>query len=149
MALTHRLFDRILVDFGRDLDFEFLMSNIQFALSQQKIGWLPRNEKQTYQLNIRPQMWQSILTLAMTMTLNFQGKIFSLIYISNKCPDCHILENRNIDCMLGLKNCHQFWTWLWPWPRSFKVKYLISYLRKEMVQMLQMLVSSGMLLDFL
>ena len=50
-------------------------------MSQLEMGQLPQNEKQPYRLNTRPQMWQSILILAMTLALNFQGQIFNL-YIS-------------------------------------------------------------------
>ena len=39
-------------------------------------------QKQTYQLNARPQMGPSGLTLAMTLTLNFQGHIWNLLYLS-------------------------------------------------------------------
>ena len=38
-------------DLGHDLDLEFSRSNIEFAISQPKMIWLPRNEKQTYRLN--------------------------------------------------------------------------------------------------
>ena len=41
---------------------------------------LLRKEKQTYWLNSRPQMWPSDLTLAMALTLNFQGQIWYLLY---------------------------------------------------------------------
>ena len=75
LALTCRLPDYILVDFRRDLDLDFSRSNMEFAISQPKLVRLPRNEKQTYRLNSRAQMWPSGLTLAMTLTLNFQGKI--------------------------------------------------------------------------
>ena len=68
LALTYRL-----PDFGRDLDLEFSRSNMEFAISQPEMVWLPRNEKQTYRLNSSPQMWPSGLTMA--MTLNFQGQI--------------------------------------------------------------------------
>ena len=50
---------------------------------------LPRNEKQTHRLNSRPQMWPLGLTLAMTLTLNFQGQIWNLLYLSQKWCDCH------------------------------------------------------------
>ena len=43
---------------------------------------LPRNEKQTHRLNSRLQMWPSGLTLAMTMTLNFQGQMSNWLYLS-------------------------------------------------------------------
>ena len=62
-------------DLGHDLDLEFSRSNIEFAISQPKMVRLPRNEKQTYQLNSGAQMWPVGLTLAMTLTLNFQGQI--------------------------------------------------------------------------
>ena len=75
LALTCRLPDYILVDFRRDLDLDFSRSNMEFAISQPKLVRLPRNEKQTYRLNSRARMWPSGLTLAMTLTLNFQGQI--------------------------------------------------------------------------
>ena len=62
-------------DLGHDLDLEFSRSNIEFAISQPKMVRLPRNEKQTYWLNSGAQMWPAGLTLAMTLTLNFQGQI--------------------------------------------------------------------------
>ena len=62
-------------DLGHDLDLDFSRSNMEFAISQPKMVWLPRNEKQTYQLDSRAQMWQSGLTFAMTLTLHFQGQI--------------------------------------------------------------------------
>ena len=37
---------------------------------------LARNKSQTHQVNSRPQMWSSGLTLATTLTLNFQGQIW-------------------------------------------------------------------------
>ena len=60
---------------------------------------LPRNEKQTYQLKLRPQLWPSGLTLAMTLTLDFQGNIWNFL-----------------------------WPWPWPWPWIFKVTCGISYI---------------------
>ena len=75
LALTCWLPDYILVDFRHDLDLDFSRSNMEFAISQPKMVRLPRNEKQTYRLNSRAQMWPSGLTLAMTLTLNFQGQI--------------------------------------------------------------------------
>ena len=38
-------------DLGYDLDLEFSRSNMEFAISQPKMVWLPRNGKQTYRLN--------------------------------------------------------------------------------------------------
>ena len=69
-------------DLGHDLDLEFSRSNMEFAIFQSKLARLPRNEKQTYRLISRPQMWPSGLTLDMTLTLNFQGQIWNSLYLS-------------------------------------------------------------------
>ena len=58
-------------DLCHDLDLEFSRSNMEFAISLPKMVWLPWNEKQTYWLNSRPQMWPMDLTLAMTLTFEF------------------------------------------------------------------------------
>ena len=50
---------------------EFSRSNMEFAISQPKVVRLPRNEKQTYRLNSRPQMWPTGLTLTITLTFEF------------------------------------------------------------------------------
>ena len=87
---------------------------------------LPRNEKLAYRLISRPQMWPSGLTLTMTLTLNFQGQIWNLLYL--RWSDCHKTKSKYIDWTLGLKCDHQIWPWLWPWPWIFKVKYGICYI---------------------
>ena len=97
LALTYRLPDYILVDYRRDLDLDFSRSNMKFAISQPKMVRLPRNEKQTYRLDSRAQMWPSGLTLDMTLTLNFQGQIWNLRYLSQKWSDCHGTKSKNID----------------------------------------------------
>ena len=89
---------------------------------------LPRNEKQTYRLISRPQMWPSGLTLAMTLTLNFQGQIWNWLYLCQKWSDCHETKSEHIIWILGLKCNHQIWPWPWPWPWIFKVKYEICYI---------------------
>ena len=61
-------------DPGHDIDLEFLRLDIKSAIPQPKMVRLPRNEKQTYRLDSRPQMWPWNVTLA--MTLNFQGQIW-------------------------------------------------------------------------
>ena len=128
LALTCRLSDYILVDFRHDLDLDFSRSNMEFAISQPKMVRLPRNEKQTYRLNSRAQMRSSGLTLAMTLTLNFQGQIQNFLYISQKWSDCHETKSKHIDWTLGLKCDHRVWLWPWPWPWIFKVKYRICYI---------------------
>ena len=97
LALICRLPDYILVDFRRDLDLDFSRSNMEFAISQPKMVRMPRNEKQTYWLNSRAQMWPSGLTLAMTLTLNFQGQIWNFLYLSQKWSDCHGTKSKHID----------------------------------------------------
>ena len=101
-------------DLGHDLDLQFPRSNMEFAISLPKMVWLSRNEKQTCRLNSRPQMWTSDLTLAMTLTLNFQGQIWNLLYLNQKWSDCHKTKSKHIDLTPGLK-CDQ-WVWPWPWP---------------------------------
>ena len=92
---------------------------------------LPRNEKQTYRLNSRAQMWPSVLTLAMTLTLNFQGQIYNMLYLSQKWSDCHETKSKHIDWTLGLKCDHRVWHWPWPWPWIFQVKYRICYISSK------------------
>ena len=87
---------------------------------------LPRNEKQTHRLNSRLQMGSSGLTLAMTLTLNFQGQISNWIYLSKKWCDCPEMKSKHIDWSQDLKCDHQVWPWPWPW--IFKVKYEICYI---------------------
>ena len=107
-------------DLGHDLDLEFSRSNIEFVISQPKMVRLARNEKQTYQLNSRPQMWPSGLTLAITLTLNFQGQIWNLLYLSQKWSDCHETKRKHIDWTPGLKCDQWVWLWPWPWPLNFE-----------------------------
>ena len=59
------------IDLGHGLDLDFSRSNMEFTISQPKVVRLPRNKKQTYRLNSRPQMWPMGLTLAMTLTFEF------------------------------------------------------------------------------
>ena len=56
-------------DLGHDLDLKFSRSNMKFAISQPKMVRLPRNEKQTYQLNSRHEMQALGLILAITFNL--------------------------------------------------------------------------------
>ena len=65
----------------------------------------------------------------MTLTLNFQGQIWKLLYLSQKWTDCHETKSKHIDWTLGLKCDHQIWPWPWPWPWIFKAKYEICYIK--------------------
>ena len=111
-----------------DLDLDFSRSNMEFAISQPKMVRLPQNGKQTYRLMSRPQMWPSSLTLVMTLTLNFQGQMWNLLYLCQKWSDCHETKSKHIDWTLGLKCDHQIWPWPSHWPWIFKVKYEICYI---------------------
>ena len=92
-------------------------------LYQPKLVRLLRNEKQSYRLNSRPQMWPSGLILAMTLTLIFQGQICNLLFLSPKLSDCHKKnQKKHISWTLGLKCNHQVWPWQWPWSLNFKVR---------------------------
>ena len=101
----------------------------EFAISQPKFVWLPRNKKQTYRWNSRPQMWPSPLTLI------FQGQICNLLYLSPKWSDCHETKSNHIDWTLGLKCDHQVWPWPWDSPWIFKVKYGICYISTKKVRL--------------
>ena len=88
-------------------------------------------------------MWPSGLTLALTLTLNFQGQIWNFLYLSQKWSDCHKTKSKHIDWTPGLK-CDQYgfeldhkfdlwilkvklyldlWPHTWPWPWIFMVKF--------------------------
>ena len=62
-------------DLGHDLDLVFSRSNMKYAISQPNMALLAQNKKQTYSLNSGSQMWPLSLTLAVALTLNFQGQI--------------------------------------------------------------------------
>ena len=101
---------------------------MEFAIFQAKMVRLPRNKKQTYRLKSRPQTWPSGMTLAMTLTLNFQGQIWNLLHLSQKWSDCHETKSKYINWILGLRCDHQIWPWPWPSPWIFKVRYGNCYM---------------------
>ena len=112
LALTYRLPDSMLVDFRRDLDLQFWRSYMEFAISRPKMVRMPRNGKQIYWLNPRPQMWPSDLTLAMTVTFEFSRSNVTLIFdhtygllSQNGRADWHWTK--------GVEVGHS-WPWLWP-----------------------------------
>ena len=47
------------------------------------------------------------LTLAMTLTLNFQGQMWNLLYLNQKWFDCQEMKSKYIDWAQGLKCDHQ------------------------------------------
>ena len=70
----------------------------------------------------------SNLTLAMTLTLNFQGQKWNLLHLSQKWSDCHEKKSKHNVCTLGLKCDLEKWPWPWPSPSIFKVKYEICHI---------------------
>ena len=109
-------------------------------------GPIARKRKQTYRFNFRPQMWTSGLTLAMTLTLNFQGQIWNSLYLNQKRSDYHGTKSQHSEWIPGLK-CDQWvcnlgndldlwifkvkcdldlWPYAWCWLRIFMVKFLNS-----------------------
>ena len=77
MALAYRLPDWILVDFRRDLDLEFSRSKGNLLSLIQNGPVATQQKANIYRLNSRSQMRSLDLTLAMTLTLNFQGQIWN------------------------------------------------------------------------
>ena len=49
-------------------------------------------------------MWPSGLTLTMTLTLNFQGQIWNLLYLRQKWSDCYETKSKHIDWTLYASN---------------------------------------------
>ena len=103
-----------------------------FAISQPKMVRLLRNKKQTNRLNPRPEMWPSGLTLAITLTLNFQVQTWNLLYLSQKWSDHLETKSKHIDWPQGLKCEH--WVWRWPWPCPWfsrsNMSFAISHKKK-------------------
>ena len=107
---------------------------------------LPRNEKQTYRLNSRAQIWLSSMTFAMTLTLNFQGQIIEFTISQTKMfqlprneKQTYRLNSRPKMWPMGLtltitltfeffkvKRYLDLWPHTWPWPWIFMVKFWYS-----------------------
>ena len=118
-------------DLGHDLDLKFSRSNIEFAISQPKMVRLPRNEKQTYRLNSRPQMWPMGLTFTITLTFEFWRSNVTLTFDHTHDLDHGFLwsnfwiavsQNGRADwhCTKGVAVGRSFMTMtmtIW-WPRS-------------------------------
>ena len=69
-----------------------------------------------------------------TLTFNFQGQIFNLLYLSQKWSDFH-KQKANIS--IELKWDHWVWPWPWCWPWIFNVKYGIALSQSKIVQLPQ------------
>ena len=88
------------------LDLQFSRSNMEFAISQPKIVRLPQNKRQANWLISRPRMGPSGLTLAMTLTLNFQSHIGNLLYVARPKKWSYFPKTkfRHTGLMLGEKS---------------------------------------------
>ena len=109
-------------------------------ISAKKMFRLSRNEKQTYRLNSRPQMWSSGLTMAMTLTLNFKGR-YGICYISTKMVRLPRNEKQTYPLISSTSNATNgfdhgldlwifkvkcdldLWPHTWPWPWIFMVTF--------------------------
>ena len=87
-------------DLGHDLDLEFSRSNAELAITLPKMVLLPQNEKETHQLNSRPQMWPSDLTLTWPWPWIFKVK-YEICYISTKSGPIAMKQKANLS----------IWTW--------------------------------------
>ena len=85
-----------------------------------KMVRLPRNKKQTYRLNCKPQMLPSDSDLAVTLTLNFQGQLWNLLYFGQKWSDCQETKGKHIYWTLCLKCDHRVWPWPWTLTMNFQ-----------------------------
>ena len=105
------------------------MSNSEFLIiTQPQMVRLPRNEKQTYWLNSRAQMWPSDLTLTMTLTLN----LWNLLKLSQKWFDCHETKRTHIDWTISPECTRQIWLGHDLENLIFKVIYGICYILAKM-----------------
>ena len=130
LALTCRLPDYILVGFRRDLDLDFSRSNMEFAISQPKMVRLPRNEKQTYRLNSRPQMWPMGLNLTITVTFELWRSNVTLTFDLTHDLD-HGFSWSNFEIAVS-QNARVDWhstkevavghSWPWSWPFGDQVQ---------------------------
>ena len=75
-----------------------------------------------------PPLYRGWLCFVVTLTMNFEGQIWNLLYLSQKWSDCHEAKSKHIDWILGLKCDHRVWPWPWNWPWMLKVKYRICYI---------------------
>ena len=62
-----------------------------------KNGAIATKRKANISIEFKHQMWPSDLTLALTLTLTFQGQIWNLLYLNQKWSDCHETKSKLID----------------------------------------------------
>ena len=103
---------------------------MQFTISRPKLFRLPRNKKQTYRLNAKPQMWPSDFNTPMTLTLKFQGQIWNSLYLGQKWCDYH---EQKQTYRLNIKP--QIWPSDLTLTLNFQVKYGICYILAKIVRL--------------
>ena len=100
----------------------------QIGYISAKNGAIATKRKANISIDLKTSNVTTGLTLAMTLTLNFQSQMQNWLYLCQKWSDCHKTKSKHINWTLGLKCDHQIWPWPWPWPWIFKVKYEICYI---------------------
>ena len=115
-------------DLGHDLDHEFSRSNMEFAISQPKMVWLPRKVEQTCRLISRPQMWLRVWPWPWPSPWIFKVK-YAISYISTKSGPIVTKQKANISIELqastvtnGFDLGHDLDIWI------FKVKCDLDHL---------------------
>ena len=90
---------------GHDLDFELSRSNMKSAISRPKMVPLPREKsKHIDWIELYASNMTSDLSLAMTLTINFQGQIWNLLNLSQRLFDCHKMKSMHIEWTEGLND---------------------------------------------
>ena len=124
MALTYRLSDYILVNFGRDLDLELSQVKYGICCIWTKIEeWSDCHETKNKHID-----W--------TLGLKCDHRVWPWPWpwpwiFKVKYRICSISDERkstHIDWTLCLKCDLRVWPWPWPWPWNFKVKYGTCYI---------------------
>ena len=104
-----------------------------------KNGPIATKRDEKCRLNSRPQMFPSGFTLAMTLTLNFQGQIWNLLYLSQKWSDCHKTKSKHINwthqwskmwlvgLTLTMTLTLNFEGQMWPWPLTTHMTLTIDF----------------------
>ena len=83
-------------DLTHDLDLESLTSNFDKAVSQEWEGWSTWNERDMSRYGVIPTLWPS----AMTLILDFQGRILKMPCLRNGMADWHGTKGMWVDRML-------------------------------------------------
>ena len=125
MVLCYKTASNVTIgfDLGHDLNPEFWRSNMDFAISYDKMVRLPRNEKWKYRLNTRPQMCHRFWPWSWPWPYLFKVKVFNNS-VSQEWQGRLMLNEKEVDRLLAEPT---MWPWLLttpkPWPWISKVKF--------------------------